>query len=140
LQFFLPLFNVIFLHPTMMLVLCRTKNTMSRPIFLGYVLTETIWAFGALINIPFFFMLLVHMHQAVIREVNKLFKVYFSRKQSIISGFITGIFVINIIGFNFLARDCDDAPRLVKQPELQWLLGRNGNVFIFGDFGNPQYF
>ncbi|GMS94545.1 hypothetical protein PENTCL1PPCAC_16720, partial [Pristionchus entomophagus] len=47
---------------------------------------------------------------------------------------------MNVIGFALFGRETQSAIRSYQQPELQWLTSRGGTIFLFGNYGKPQYF
>ncbi|GMS94252.1 hypothetical protein PENTCL1PPCAC_16427, partial [Pristionchus entomophagus] len=45
-----------------------------------------------------------------------------------------------VLAWSVYAKDSDEAPTIMEDPELQWLIERGGTIFMFGRPGNAQYF
>ncbi|KAF8371238.1 hypothetical protein PRIPAC_77667 [Pristionchus pacificus] len=115
----------------------------------------TILSIAIVTNIPCFIFLLVRMHQAITADLNPRwkFKEWFYRllffnnwsiqilsTQYALFAFVSVAVGLNVPGFALFAKESDDSLELYKQPELEWLLSRGGTIFLFGDYGKPQYF
>ncbi|KAF8373155.1 hypothetical protein PRIPAC_79584 [Pristionchus pacificus] len=131
--------NTLILHPTMLLILFKSRKTMHRGIFWGYVFTETVLAIGVVAEIPFFFFLQVSMHQSIIAELNPQWRLSVRTKRIFVSTFAV-VLIINVLGFAFCGRESHDPERFYKYPELEWMRNQRGSLVVFGDFGQSEQF
>ncbi|KAF8371195.1 hypothetical protein PRIPAC_77624 [Pristionchus pacificus] len=99
----------------------------------------TILAIGVILpNPPFEYLLLV-MHQKLV--LNTTSKVRLS-KRSQNGMMLTLLFVllINIAGFGIFGRRTAKADDILRRLELAWLASKGGEVFLFGEVGDPESF
>ncbi|KAF8373477.1 hypothetical protein PRIPAC_79906 [Pristionchus pacificus] len=90
-----------------------------------------------LINSPFDF-LVVRLHQMFVPVGNAM---KFSKHVLVIMYSLHSmLMVLNIVAWGISGKECDESELLKAEPELNWLIDRGGNIFMFGAPGDPEYF
>ncbi|GMS94595.1 hypothetical protein PENTCL1PPCAC_16770, partial [Pristionchus entomophagus] len=99
----------------------------------------TILAFGVILpNPPFEYLLLV-MHQKLVLNTASTVRVS-KRSQNVMITALLLLLLVNIAGFGIFGIQTAKADGILNRPELVWLTSKGGEVFIFGDVGEPGNF
>ncbi|GMR49461.1 hypothetical protein PMAYCL1PPCAC_19656, partial [Pristionchus mayeri] len=99
----------------------------------------TIIAVGViLINPPFEYLLLV-MHQTLVDSTNSPARLS-NRTQNVMKFVFFLLLLLNMIGFGIFGVRTAKADEILRRPELAWIKDKGGEVFLFGDVGDPEKF
>uniref|UniRef100_A0A8R1YI23 Protein kinase domain-containing protein n=1 Tax=Pristionchus pacificus TaxID=54126 RepID=A0A8R1YI23_PRIPA len=112
----------------------------------------TILATGVILPNPPFEYLLLIMHQKLVLNSNSKIRLskrcrhllgmclQFHISQNAMISTLLLFLLINIAGFGIFGRRTRKADEILNRPELAWLSPKGGEVFIFGDIGDPESF
>ncbi|GMS92355.1 hypothetical protein PENTCL1PPCAC_14530, partial [Pristionchus entomophagus] len=152
LQMLLPIFNTLTIHPAMLFLLWEMSG-MGKDIRMAYFLKKLMlfffdWCFN------FTLRLYGNMPYATFYCGGPICKMTEFRMQIGVLALHAIVYSFNIIGFVMFGWESEDALEIgrvghafcgnykvnVEECELKWMSDRGGRLFVYGAFGDPQYF
>ncbi|GMT21612.1 hypothetical protein PFISCL1PPCAC_12909, partial [Pristionchus fissidentatus] len=109
-------------------------------------------SFGVILPNPPFEFLLLTMHQKMasnttsrLRLSQRFHLLHLSARQlkttqNVMIYVLIGLMVANVVGFSAFGIRTKKAEEILNRPELSWLKDRHGEVFVFGDVSDPEWF
>ncbi|GMR63048.1 hypothetical protein PMAYCL1PPCAC_33243, partial [Pristionchus mayeri] len=87
-----------------------------------------------------FYVLMMQMYQLTVANEFRSYWKLSQIMQAIIYVSISGICILNVVGFVIFGTDVENYAELIKTPELSWMAQRGGALLLFGEPGKYSHF